>query len=417
MRLPVLLLFAALSVSGAARKFAFETAGPGVVVADLQMRSPGSDWAVAGREAAVAVLRTDGGTPHHVILYGGEVSTPYRVFLGSFGAGKHTLTVARAETHSAAGTGLEVESVRFETHGEFDPAASAPVLYARKNTIGRFSDVPTIVYVERLQSEKGPLLQYTAIYSNEDGGTTSRGLMARWGRTTDIEYMYRVYLDAQGRPGPAIIQGPNHVDTPWSGQMEGFHPLLMPVTNNNTFGPADPTSPLRFQIAPIVVDLSTASRESVMDRYPVTWTVMSKELVRETKLRPFGVVEGEKISDPRNYLYIDYSVANEGTTLAMLVRLRDGRQFASDLGQLTFGIDRTGWVRTAVELPPGTRRDDVVAFGFQCRPKKAENKGQCEVRAVTGAFLLKEDGRPDEAIRPSIPRTRVPAGETVWKPL
>jgi hypothetical protein len=36
-----------------------------------------------------------------------------------------------------------------------------------------------------------------------------------------------------------------------------------------------------------------------MDRHPETYAVMAKELERENKLRPFGAVAGEKISDPR----------------------------------------------------------------------------------------------------------------------
>lgn len=389
----------------------------GGIVAELEMRSPGADWAVTGREAAIAVLRTDDGTPHHIVLYGGETLTPYRVFLGWFGPGKHTLSVLRDEVHSAAGAGLEIANVRMSGYAATDPVASAPILYARKNTVGRFSDVPTIVYCERLKSAQGEYLQYSAIYSNEDGGTTSRGLMARWGRTTDIEYMYRVFLDADGKPGPAIIQGPNHVDTQWAGPMESLHPLLMPVTNNNTFGPSDGTSPLRFQIAPILADLRSASRESVMDQYPVTWTVMAKELIREAKLRPFGTVDGEKISDPRNYLYIDYQTANESSATAVLIRLKGGRQFAGDLGQLTFGIDRTGWVRTAVELPPGTRRNQIEAIGFQCRAKRPESMGTCEVRALSGAFFLNTEGRPEEPILRSVPPAVVKSGETFWHSL
>ena len=36
------------------------------------------------------------------------------------------------------------------------------------------------------------------IWSNEDGGTNTPALMARWGRTTDIEWIYRVVLDRAG---------------------------------------------------------------------------------------------------------------------------------------------------------------------------------------------------------------------------
>lgn len=154
-----------------------------------------------------------------------------------------------------------------------------------------------------------------------------------------------------------------------------------------------------------------------MDRYPVTWTVMAKELIRENKLRPFGTVDGEKISDPRNYLYVDYSVVNDGTAVSAMVRLTDGREFAGDLGQLTFGIDRTGWVRTTVELPPGTRRDRIQALGFQCKPKRPEGVGNCEIRALSGAFFLNADGRPEEPIVREIPRTAVRPGETFWHKL
>ena len=135
--------------------------------------------------------------------------------------------------------------------------------------------------------------------------------------------MYRVCLGEDGRPGSAIIQGPNHVEQKWSGPMEGSHPLLMPVTNNNTFGAArQDLSPMRFQIAPIAADLSRASRESVMDQYPVTYDVMGKELQREGKLRPFGVVDGEKISDPRNYLFVDYGATHAQSAFTAVAILK-----------------------------------------------------------------------------------------------
>ena len=43
-------------------------------------------------------------------------------------------------------------------------------------------------------------IEYTMIWSNEDGGTNTPALMARWGRTTDIEWIYRV---TRGRAGQA----------------------------------------------------------------------------------------------------------------------------------------------------------------------------------------------------------------------
>jgi hypothetical protein len=273
------------------------------------------------------------------------------------------------------------------------------VLYIRPNAVGKFSDVPMIVYSERLVQDGKPFLQYTAIFSNEDGGTSTRALMARWGRTTDIEYMYRVFLGEDGRPGKAIIQGPDHVAQEWSGPMEGSHPLLMPVTDNNTFGAArEDSSPMRFQIAPIAADLRRASRESVMDQYPVTYDVMGKELQREGKLRPFGVVDGEKISDPRNYLFADYGAAHVQSAFTAVAVLKDGREFVSDLGRLDYAISRDGWVRTTIELPPGTAASDVSGLTFACKALKPDTKGSCTLLGVPRVFLLGADGRPGPAL-------------------
>ena len=74
-------------------------------------------------------------------------------------------------------------------------------------SFGKFTDIPLVLYCERLSDNGVPFLQYTVIFSNEDGGTSTRGLMARWGRTTDIEFVYRVFLDASGNRKRAMIQG------------------------------------------------------------------------------------------------------------------------------------------------------------------------------------------------------------------
>jgi len=78
------------------------------------------------------------------------------------------------------------------------------VLFARANTVAKPSDIPLIVYCERLSENGVGFLQYTVIFSNEDGGTSTRALMARWGRTTDVEYVYRAF------PGRATIQAKDH---------------------------------------------------------------------------------------------------------------------------------------------------------------------------------------------------------------
>ena len=116
--------------------------------------------------------------------------------------GKHELIVERDSSHSAQGSALQVAGAQFReigiAHADYSVYVNAPALFIRKNTIGLFSDVPLLLYGEKLNEGGRGVLQYTVVFSNEDGGTSTRALMARWGRATDIEYIYRVYLDSAG---------------------------------------------------------------------------------------------------------------------------------------------------------------------------------------------------------------------------
>ena len=69
-------------------------------------------------------------------------------------------------------------------------------------------------------------IRYTVIFTNEDGGTPTAALMARWGRATDIEWVYQFRL----RDGKVIekqYQGVEHETKPFTGKrINGNHPLL-----------------------------------------------------------------------------------------------------------------------------------------------------------------------------------------------
>lgn len=381
------------------------------VVAELRMRSPGADFAKPGREAAVAALSLPGGPTHYVTLFAGADSHSYPVFLGELPAGEHVLRVERDPQRSAPGADLQVESVRFLEYrpGDADylPIAHAPVLYARPDTAGRFSDVPLLVYCERLEEDGRPVLQYTAIFSNEDGGTSTRALMARWGRTTDIEWIYRVYLTPDGRPERAVIQTKDHKEVEFAGQREGRHPLLYVITENNMVGDSG-SAAMRYQLAPRLVDLSNASRERVMDEEPVLYRVAAQELEREGKLRAFGSVAGENISDPRNYLYLEMKLATRDAAVGVRVRLQGERRWrASHLGRLDYAIGRSGWVRTTVELPPGATLDRIAEVGLECllTPRHVNGKeiwpdqGHCRVEQLGQVFRLDAQYKPHRVAR------------------
>ena len=171
----------------------------------LTASAPGASWLTKEREAATITVFVDGRHYQDVILFGGAPAFTYQLLLGRVAAGAHTLRVDFNRPQSAAQiTSAKITDAQIELFDrnapEFQMLAHAPVLYARPNTIGRFSDVPLLVYCETLRHGTLTALRYTVIFSNEDGGTQTSALMARWGRTTDIEWIIDTKPDAVGRP-------------------------------------------------------------------------------------------------------------------------------------------------------------------------------------------------------------------------
>lgn len=406
-----LLFWLCPQLPGQAREFQFKVGDArSELVADLDLSSPGADWATPGAEAATVRLSIASLPAQHVVVYGGPRRHTYAVFLGRLPAGAHTLRITREPKHSAPNARLEIHDVRVREIRPSEPLweiiAHAPVLYPRANTIGRFSDIPLLTYATRSQDGGQRVLEYTVIFSNEDGGTSTRSLMARWGRPTDIEYVYRVWLDARGAAARTLIQTRDHKDVPYDGRREAYHPVLETVTDNNMVEPARATAPLRYQPAPVEVDLAHGSRESVMDQHPLTYAVAAKELMREGKLRDPGHATDESISDPRHYLTVELKLNLKHGAVQVLVGRRGQNQWiGSATGRVEDFIFRSGWVRTAIELPPNTSPDEITGLAVQCminrdpRKKGEPNSGSCAVEAIGQVFFLGNDYLPRSPLR------------------
>jgi CheY-like chemotaxis protein len=418
----LLLLGASAQLAAQSGEFTFQVRQRAEMVADLILEAPNADWSAPGREASLATLTLDGKTRQHLMVFAG--TRPYSVFLGALDAGSHSLKVERHATYSAAGAGLRIGAVKFRDSAD-DFLAHAPIVLARANTVGQFTDVPLLAYCTRGKDSAGAFLEYTVIFSNEDGGTSARDLMARWGRTTDIEYIYRVWLNASGAPAKTLIQTRDHQDVPYTGAREGSHPILMPVTDNNMVEPATLSGgPIRYQLAPMLADLRDGSRERVMDAAAFTYRIASEELLREGKSRPAGTFDGEKISDPRNYLVVEFKVASTNAAVQILVRGRAARQWhASALGLGKNHIERSGWARTAIELPPGAKAAGLAEIGAQCLSLKDLSKqptpknGTCTIAEFGRIFMLGPDYSPLPSIAPPAAGWQLKAGDMISVPL
>ena len=344
---------------------------------EIEARSPGASWAREGAEAAAVLISVDGEYNQDLLLWAGDELFQYRVMLGHLTKGKHTVSVALNLPRSAAGAQLaEVKSLRPlllatapRSGGSKEDQlalAHSPVLYARANTIDHFTDIPLLMYYEILRSGGTDLtVRYTVIFTNEDGGTQTVALMARWGRGTDIEWAYEFHL-RDGKITEETYQGVSHETKAFTGsRTAGQHPLLAVASDNNNFSDLA-CSAVRFAPLPIRADLETATRESVMDRYPQTYRVMTEELQREHRISPTptGI---NIIADPRDYLYIEASSEQTGAALGFDVKVAGRPElFSSDIGEARLRIDRSGNFRTAVRLPHDVSPAAVETITARC---------------------------------------------------
>jgi len=405
-RVLVLVVLATTMAAAAqeAREYRFQTAAGAEAIAEITASAPSASWEKEGAEGSVATLYVDGEYNQDIICVRGSEASTYRVFLGPLKPGVHTLRVSRNARWSAAAAGLNIEKIAVTSVDSASPEyrviSHAPILYARADTLGRFTDAPLLMWYERFRKPDGEMIQYSIIYTNEDGGTPTDALMARWGRTTDIEYVYQVTFDAAGNIRDEIYQAPEHVDTAFHGRKQGQHPYFLDATLNNVFLDGG-YSAVQYRFVPVLADLTQHSREELMDRFPWTYRVSAQELAREKKLRGPDA-DNTAIADPRNYLYLELNADNHNLAANVVwVKLKnDGHWHSSDRGRLDFAMSRSGWFRTGVELPAGTHPEDIAAIAIQCvelRDPRLPAHGrpaESVIRAGGKAFMLDSEYRP-----------------------
>ncbi len=391
---------------------------------ELIATAPETSWVEKGREAATATIYLDNRYHQDLILFAGGESFGYRLSLGRVAPGEHTLRVEFNRKQSAAqASTIEISragiSLIERGSPEFELVAHAPVLYARPNTIGHFSDIPLLMYCETENKGETKILRYTVIFSNEDGGTQTSALMSRWGRTTDIEWVIETHLDPGGRVVKSIYQGVKHETKVFRGKREADHPLLIVGSDNNNFADKK-RSEVRFALSPVAVDLNSSSREEIMDRHPWTYRVMAEEMIREGKI----VTErslGPRIADLRSYLYLDAnSEQQNGGVISFAVKLKgDPLWYSSNLGIGSYRIDRSGYFRTTIQLPPGTTIDRIERLSARCEltgnPRSSEEiskavKAQCNLKSVNKVFMLNRNFQPGESLPFKIDPITLPYG-------
>lgn len=386
----------------------------------IEARSPGASWARKGSEAAALVVTVDGAYNQDVLLWAGDRFYEYQIMLGRLSKGRHTVSVALNEARSAAtARRAEVKSLRRlvplvspELDDEQFALAHAPILYARANTFDHFTDIPLLMYYELLREGAATLVRYTVVFTNEDGGTQTAALFARWGRGTDIEWVYEVRV-LRGKVVAETFQGVRHETKNFNGQRTGGeHPLLAVASDNNNFSDLA-CSAVRFAPLPVRARLEAATRESVMDAYPATYRAMTEELQREGRISdtPSDI---NTIADPREYLYVEAASEQSGAAVAFDVKLKGSPEvFKSDMGAPPLRIERSGYYRTGIRLPKGSAPESIESVTARCHshPSTASG-GTCGRLQLVRVLVLRPDFTTQALPFEKQPKAMLAAGET-----
>src|SRR4051812_19798261 len=236
----------------------------------------------------------DGEIRSTVLVFGKIGHGPYAALLHALPAGRHDVVAQPSPYWAWPGSAPSIK-LTASPAPESVVTARAPALWLRADTIGVATDLPLAMYAEDTRVGGTGVLRYSVIFSNEDGGTATPALLARWGRTTDIEMAYEEEW-RDGRVTGSRYQAPDHHVLQYAGPREADHPSLLDATLNNVFLDRG-RSGVRVTMAPLLADLESATRESVMDRNPWVYRRMADELSEEGKAAVYG--------DVREYLYVD----------------------------------------------------------------------------------------------------------------
>jgi hypothetical protein len=332
-------------------------------------------------------LKLDDRETQHVLLTPGTGRTGYETLVGPLPAGRHTLAVERSPLWAWPG-GLTVTGMvaRVVTPASDESAILrfSPTLGVRADTIGTASDIPLVMYAEDDRRNGRGWIRYSVIISNEDGGTPPPALMARWGRTTDIERVYEIEVDG-ARVVSDRFQGPDHEVRAFAGVRDGQHPYLLVATLNNMFLDRG-RSLVSLRLVPRTVNLERRTRESLMDDNPWIYPVMARELVAEKRV-------GTEIEDPREFLFVEAGLSLDDAAASVRVGSDAEGWQDSTRGRADLAINRDGWVRIAVHAP-----SRAATLKWDCRALPGVRQGaqaRCRIE-WDRVFRLGRDYLPGE---------------------
>jgi len=349
---------------------------------------PGARWDRPGRECGILQLWVDDAYHQDVILVHGEVEAEYERLVGEVGPGEHTLRLrphptapARPEAQASA---LRAEPLLPRDALEAEALREAPVIYTRAEADpweSLWTDTPLLLFYRPRASG----IEFQCLYSNEDGGTDTRGLLAQWGRTTDIEWVLHV------EAGRATIQGRGHRTEVHSDHRVLGRRSLQVVGIHGMVGSEPPHGAMRCLLVPRFRWDDRLPREACMDEAPWAYRLTALEMLRQGTLHPDSDPADPTPGDLRDYAFVQVLREDAGaprTGIEIRARVADGRVFSSTHGSSAQACVRTQPFSTTVKLPR-----DAVVRALEAHAVPGLDAGEVRLR-LHKAFRLDGDYLP-----------------------
>jgi len=354
--------------------FALDADGEAWAAATLA--APGLSWERG--EAAVVTLDVDGERRQELVLAGGGEPTEYLRCLGRLGRGPHLLRLQLDRRRSVPPSArLEPVELRTGSIADSDPSARvwahAPILHYRRGAgspEGIATDTPLLLFYRDAPSSSAPGseprgLEYHVVFSHEDAGTDLTGLLAKWGHTTDIEWIYRAAWNASGGIAREEYQGPGHRTLPFRGEHAwGAHPVLQ-VTGRHGMVTDRLRGACRVALAPALAQPEGEPREGVLQRFPWIYRVSALEILRQVPLERRPAPSTPAPADLRAYLFLQWK-RRPGTSGPLEAGVRIGdRWYTSAWGRPDLAFRGADAESTAVKLPAGTADAAIEAIAVR----------------------------------------------------
>lgn len=396
-------------------RFAVPDAGEAILT--MRVTAAGTNWSKVGSEAGTMRIEFEGSYSQHLILFGGGEELVYQRFLGDIGVGGHEVMFTFSPEGSAQGAqwlrtvSMSVEIVVREDP-KYIPASNCPLLYGRAERDSyenRTSDLP--LYAFYRYPEGGPTgreVEFFYIYSHLDKSPLDPAQrLSQTGCLAPMEWSLRGTLDSAGHVARNIaFQGRNHAPHGFAGTLDmRGHPVLQAVGYEGMFHDKIVT-PYRMALPALEMLPDGRPLAWMQNVCPLVYRTAAHELLRQAKLERPGVATSKALSDPHDYLFLQFGRKAEARTappVEVLVRLRgQDRPFSStfgDKGWLRAGAEPLG---AAVKLPPGTPIEAVAEIIVRAVPQRRD-PFQVELSGPQAAFFLLGPGYEPGPMAPGVP--------------